>query len=85
MTEAEKAERLERLAIDIDTRLTTLWLVITEPDSVLADAMGNDEGVRNALGACLRAAYSQGYSDALREDRVGRRAELALTHGYKPE
>lgn len=77
--------RLERLAVDVDTRLTELWLVALEPGSPIAEAIEADEGLRDSLGHALRVAYGRGYIDALTEDRAGRRAELHRTHGYQPE
>lgn len=77
---------LGRLSVDIDTRLTAVWLAALDPDLPLADAL--DAGgslLRDVVGASLRAAYGQGYIDALQEDRAGRRAVLLSTHGYAPE
>lgn len=80
-----RAERLAGLAVDIDTRLTELWLTVLEPGSPMARAIEKDDELREGLGAALRMAYGRGYIDALQEDRAGRRAELYRTHGYQPE
>lgn len=76
-------ERLQRLAIDVDTRLTPLWLLVWEPGSALADAMSEAPALADIVGGLMRAAYGLGYQDALREDRDGRRGELARAHGYR--
>lgn len=85
LTDVPELTQAGRLAVDVDLRLATVWMLGLEPSTHLADALGRDETLRTTVGAMLRAAYFQGYSDALREDREGRRAELHRTHGYRPE
>jgi hypothetical protein len=59
------------LATAIDLRLADLWAEVFEvkPDTIDPEL----------LGWFLRAAYGQGYTDALRESRRG---ELCLELGY---
>ena len=59
-------DRLERLKVDIDARLTPLWLVITEPGTTLAEVM-QDERVAEAVGASIRAAYAWGHLHGRRQ------------------
>lgn len=82
MTEEEKRRRLERLSVDIDTRLSDVWEIVWSPGSVLLPVL-EDERVNNSFGTLLRAAYAAGYRDALHEDSVGRRDELARANGYR--
>ena len=60
-----------RLATAIDLRLTDIWADVFEamPEGVDAEL----------LGWLLRAAYGQGYTDALRETTRG---QLCLDLGY---
>lgn len=81
MTPEQRATRVESLMVDVDMRLSELWAMTWVPDSVLEPLM-EDDAMREAFGACLRSAYITGYRDALREDREGRRAALALDSGY---
>lgn len=76
---------LEALNVDIDTRLTELWLELTRPDGYVMEAIGGDLQLRSIFATALRIAYGRGYIDALNEDGDGRRAELHRTHGYLPE
>lgn len=76
-------DRQGPLKVDIDTRLTELWLTILDPGSPIGRAISSDEELRDALGDALRCAYGQGYTDALREEKAGRRGELPSTHGYR--
>lgn len=69
------------LEIDIDTRLADIWATVWAENGVLAPVM-DDEVMLRAFASCLRAAYGVGYVHALREERAGRRAELALLYGY---
>ena len=64
-------ERKESLAMAIDLRLTDLWAEIFELDPSKIDM--------ELLGWFLRAAYGQGYTDALRETQRG---QLCLDLGY---
>jgi hypothetical protein len=61
----------DRLAVAIDLRLVDLWAEVfgVDPDRVDAEL----------LGWLLRAAYGQGYTDALRETNRG---QLCLDLGY---
>lgn len=59
-------DRLERLKVDIDARLASLWLVITEPGTTLAEVM-QDEQVAEAVGAAVRAAYAWGHLHGRRQ------------------
>lgn len=73
-------ERRERLNLEIDTRLAAeIWPL------VWGSALDEDEELRPLLAAALRSAYGAGYRDALREDREGRRGELARATGYTTE
>jgi hypothetical protein len=65
-------ERKHELAMAIDLRLTDLWAEIFEVEPSRLDA--------ELLGWFLRAAYGQGYTDALRETRRG---QLCLDLGYR--
>ncbi|HEX2377097.1 MAG TPA: hypothetical protein VHI30_06020 [Gaiellales bacterium] len=64
--------RRDTLAMAIDLRLADLWAEIFD----LGDAPIDHE----LLGWLLRAAYGQGYTDALRE---ARRGQLCLDLGYR--
>lgn len=70
--------RSELLDCEIDLRLLGLYDAIE--GGVLDDL---DERQRVALFATVRAAYGQGYMDALREDADGRRAELPRSLGFE--
>jgi len=61
--------RLERLEIDIDTRLRDLW----------DEAYRIPEWNLELVAAFMRAAYGKGYCDSLKEER----GELLREHGYK--
>ena len=61
----------ENLAMAIDLRLADLWAELFEIDPDRLDA--------DLLGWFLRAAYGQGYTDALRETNRG---QLCLDLGY---
>jgi hypothetical protein len=61
----------ENLAMAIDLRLTDLWVELFEVEPGRLDA--------DLLAWFLRAAYGQGYTDALRETRRG---QLCLDLGY---
>ena len=80
--DAARAARLERLTVDIDTRIADLWALAWS--GVLARTL-DDEEVAGAVGAMVRAAYGLGYRDALQEDKEGRRDELARANGYATE
>jgi hypothetical protein len=61
----------DNLALTIDLRLADLWAEVFEVEQGKLDA--------ELLGWFLRAAYGQGYTDALRESRRG---QLCLDLGY---
>jgi hypothetical protein len=65
------SDRRDQLALAIDLRLTDLWAELFDVDASKLDP--------ELLGWFLRAAYGQGYTDALRETRRG---ELCLELGY---
>lgn len=65
---------MERVSIDIDTRLRELWALIWE--------ICPPEDVSGKLGDFLRAAYARGYADAMNEVKEGRPGELARANGY---
>jgi hypothetical protein len=77
-----REERLQGLQVDVDTRIAELWTILWDDRAVLASVM-QDDTERDSLGALLRAAYSMGYMDALKEDALGFRGELAKAHGYE--
>lgn len=62
--------RLERLALDIDTRLASLW----------TEAFEVEEWTLEAVAVFMRAAYGAGYVGALTEDVRGR---LCRENGYE--
>lgn len=52
---------IELLELDIDLRMAALW----------ADVLETDEWSDDVVLALMRAAYGQGYADALNEERPG--------------
>jgi hypothetical protein len=64
-------QRKDTLAMTIDVRLAELWAELFELRSEQLDM--------ELLGWFLRAAYGQGYTDALRETQRG---QLCLDLGY---
>ena len=64
-------ERIERLELDVDTRLLSLW--------ELVDAIEDDAWTLELASQFMRAAYARGYNDALEEDIRGR---LHREHGF---
>ncbi len=64
-------ERKDTLAMTIDVRLAELWAELFELRPEHLDM--------ELLGWFLRAAYGQGYTDALRETQRG---QLCLDLGY---
>jgi hypothetical protein len=64
--------RRDTLAMAIDLRLADLWAEIFD--------LGSQPIDHELLGRLLRAAYGQGYTDALRETRRG---QLCLDLGYR--
>lgn len=65
-------DRVERLELDVDTRLVSLWALLDE----LHDA----ELTLELVARFMRAAYALGYSDALTE---GVRGRLHRENGYR--
>jgi hypothetical protein len=63
-------EKLERVSIDIDTRLLWLWIKLGE--------MGETFTLEE-IAPFIRGAYGQGWTDALREPR----GKLAADNGYR--
>lgn len=78
--EERKAQRVQALTIDIDTRLSELWATAWEPDSPLEDLLRASEDAPTLFGHFLRAAYGRGYCDRSRE--LGESGELHRAHGY---
>lgn len=74
--------RAERLAVDIDTRLSELWAIVWADEHPLSAVLANED-TRDSFAAALRAAYGQGYTDSLREVRAGRPGALATDNGYR--
>lgn len=68
-----KRAKEDKLEIDMDSRLTDLWIEATEIE----------EWDLRVVGAFLRAAYGRGYLDALAEDKEGERGKLLYEHGFK--
>jgi hypothetical protein len=64
--------RRDTLAMTIDLRLADMWAEIFD--------LGDQPIDHELLGWLLRAAYGQGYTDALRE---ARRGQLCLDLGYR--
>lgn len=64
-----RPSRIELLELDIDLRLTDLWVEASEVD---------EWGIE-VVAALMRAAYGKGYCDALTEDEPG---SLCRDHGY---
>ena len=67
---SEGPSRIELLELDIDVRLSDLWL----------EAAETAEWSLEVVGAFLRAAYGKGYCDALTEESRGL---LCREHGYQ--
>jgi hypothetical protein len=62
--------RVERLALDVDTRLVGLWALVDQVKVWDLDI----------AAMYMRSAYAQGYCDALSEDVRGR---LHRENGYR--
>jgi CHASE3 domain sensor protein len=73
MDELPELERIDQLEMDIDLRIRSLWAEVEEIK----------EWDIERIAKFVRAAYGQGYVDALREDLEGLRAKLCHDHGYK--
>jgi hypothetical protein len=71
--ELKRLAQTDALALDIDIRLRGIW----------KEAEGIDWDI-DKMAAFIRAAYGQGYIDALKEDAQGQRAKLCIDHGYRP-
>lgn len=78
------AERVQRMELDVDTRLAKVWRIVWG-GSRLGAAINDDETALHQFGSCIRAAYGLGYGDALREDAEGKRGELGRANGYERE
>ncbi len=74
----DRAERFERLQVDVDTRLAEVW-------AITWDVLSLDDASAPVVGALLRAAYGVGYRDATKEFDEGRAGELARANGYTKE
>jgi hypothetical protein len=74
----DKSERLDRLRVDIDTRLADVW-------AVAWNALDLTDETGGIVGALMRAAYGVGYRDAYQECEAGRPGELAVANGYTKE
>jgi hypothetical protein len=72
----DRTARRQRLEVDVDTRLMRVFMHYAP----LMDSLDDEE--RRAMACALRAAYGEGYTDALREDAAGRRCELSRANGY---
>lgn len=71
---ASHDEKIARLEIDLDTRLTGLWFDLCEQDK-------RPEGLNlEFVAALMRAAYGKGYMDCLKEPTPG---DLCRAHGYR--
>jgi len=81
MDDEARAERFERLAVDIDTRLSELWASFWDTEL----HAGLDDDDRALVASLMRAAYGLGYADYHRELEAGCPAELARANGYKKE
>ena len=68
---ATHEERIERLELDVDTRLLSLWR--------LADQLPADAWTLELVSQFMRSAYAAGYNDALVEELRG---TLHREHGY---
>ena len=68
-TMPRRPSRIELLELDIDLRLTDLWV----------EASDLDNWNLEVVAALMRAAYGKGYCDALTEDEPG---SLCRDHGY---
>jgi hypothetical protein len=67
-------KRIDRLELDIDTRIGELWAVMWEDFPDLVD----DAETRKTVAVFMRAAYGRGYMDALKD-----KGELCREHGYR--
>jgi len=67
---ARRPSRIELLELDIDLRLSDLWVEATEVAEWSLDV----------VAALMRAAYGKGYCDALTEESPG---QLCTQHGYQ--
>lgn len=63
-------DRIDLLELDVDTRLSDLWSHLLE----------NEQWDLVTTAQFMRAAYGQGYLDALEEPTRG---QFALDHGYR--
>lgn len=68
-------KRIDRLELDIDTRLSELWQELWASDDFAV--IHADERAREIFAVFMRAAYGRVYMDALKD-----KGELCLEHGY---
>jgi hypothetical protein len=66
----KRPSRIELLELDIDLRLSDLWI----------EACEVSDWSLEVVAAFMRAAYGKGYCDALTEDAPG---SLCRDHGYR--
>ena len=66
----KRPSRIELLELDIDLRLSDLWI----------EACEVSDWSLEVVAAFIRAAYGKGYCDALTEDAPG---ALCRDHGYR--
>lgn len=71
--ELKKLSKSDGLALDIDIRTRALWEEISQVK----------EWDLDTIAAFVRAAYGQGYIDALNEAKVNDAARLCKDHGYR--
>lgn len=77
----DKAERLRRVKLDVDTRLVELYAHVWRTE--LHGQMDDDD--RELLAATMRAAYALGYRDCLNEVEQDSPNALARDNGYTKE
>jgi hypothetical protein len=65
-------EQRQGVETDIDLRLTPIWMELIESEQ-------KQEITIEIIAALLRAAYGQGYTDALKEPH----GKLMKDHGYR--
>jgi hypothetical protein len=65
-------ERVERLELDVDTRLVDLWANLIE--------RGLDEDTVAHVAEYMRAAYARGYMDSIEEPKRGL---FLIQNGYR--
>jgi hypothetical protein len=76
MHEQTSHQETDPIYVDLDLRLTDVWGFAFE----MEDSQVEDRWNLETVGILLRAAYGQGYEDALTEPVV---AQLHRDHGFK--